>query len=196
MLKGMAELGIRSRMLVKDVMSSPVITVYEDETAHKVAQMMNDYNVGCIIVKTRGDKPIGIITERDLVVRVMAKDMRPSEIVAKEIMTTPLITVKPEETVSEAARRMSRLNIRRLGVMYKGDLIGVVSSKDILAVTPELIEIMQEKARIEEESEEPVENPSSAGYCDNCGTWSDNLKEVEGNFLCEECQLELKNPEY
>ena len=192
----MAELGIRSRVLVKDVMSSPVVTVYEDETAHRVAQVMNDHDVGCVIVKTRDEKPIGIITERDLVVRVMAKDTRPSEVTAKEIMSAPLITVSPEETLSEAARRMSRLNIRRLGVIYKGDLIGVVSSKDILAVTPELIEIMQEKARIEEGSEELVENPPSAGYCDNCGAWSDNLREVEGNFLCEECRLELKNPEY
>ena len=195
MSKDVAELGIRSRMLVKDVMSSPVITVYEDETAHKVARMMEDHNIGCVIVKTREDRPIGIITERDLVVRVMAKNTRPSEITAKEIMTAPLITIDPEETVSEAARRMSRLNIRRLGVMYKGNLVGVVSSKDILAVTPELIEIMQERARIEE-AEGPMENPPSAGYCDNCGNWSDNLEEVEGNFLCEECRLELRNPAY
>ena len=192
----MAELGIRSRMLVKDVMSSPAITVFEDETVYKVAQLMDRHNIGCVIVSTREEKPIGIITEKDIVVRVVAKDLQPSKITAKEIMTSPLITIDPDETINEAARRMSRLNIRRLGVMYKGSLVGIISSKDILNVTPELIEIMQERARIEEGSLEDLESPPSAGYCDNCGSWSDDLREVEGNFLCEECRLELRTPEY
>ena len=191
----MADLGIRSTLLVKDVMSSPVITVYEDETVMKVASLMKNHNVGCVIVNTRAEKPIGIITERDLVIRVLAKDLRPSKVIARDIMSAPLTTIDPEETISEAARRMSRNNLRRLAVMYKGRLVGIISSKDIIAVTPELIDIIQEKARIES-SEELEDNPPLAGYCDNCGEWSDNLKEVEGNFLCEECRLELRRSEY
>jgi len=179
-------------MLVKDVMSSPAITIREDERIDRAAQLMDKHNIGCLIVTTAGEKPIGIITERDIVTRVVAKDIKPSEITAKDIMTAPLITISPDETLSEAARRMSNLNIRRLGVIYKGALIGIISSKDILAVTPELIEIIQEKARIEESELEEVENPPSAGYCDNCGRWSDDLVEVEGNFLCEDCRIELE----
>ncbi len=188
----MSELGIRSRMLVKDVMSSPAITIRENERIDRAAQLMDKHNIGCLIVTTAGGKPIGIITERDVVTRVVAKNIKPSEITAEEIMTAPLITISPDETLSEAARRMSNLNIRRLGVIYKGELVGIISSKDILAVTPELIEIMQEKARIEESGLEEVESPPSAGYCDNCGSWSDNLVEVEGNFLCEDCRIELE----
>jgi CBS domain-containing protein len=178
-------------MLVKDVMSSPVVTVNEDEPVNEVAQLMNKHKIGCIIVSTEDDKPIGIITERDLVERVVAKDTQPSKIVAKEIMTAPLVTVKSDKTISYAARRMSLLNIRRLAVMHKGNLAGIISSKDILAVTPELIEIIQEKARIENQNmtEEVEVSPSSAGYCDNCGMWSDDLREVEGSFLCEECRM-------
>jgi len=110
-------------------------------------------------------------------------------------MTSPLITVDPDEPLSEAARRMSRLNIRRLGVMYKGNLVGLVSSKDILAITPELLEIIQEKARIEggKVAEAISESPPLTGYCDQCGGWSDNLEEVEGNFLCEDCKEELES---
>jgi len=193
----MAEIGIRPPMLVKDVMSSPVITISEDETADKAAALMVKYKVGGIIVTTKGDKPLGIITERDLVTRIVAKDLKPSKIKAKEIMTTPLITIDPDEELNEVARRMSRLNIRRLGVMYKGKLVGIISSKDILAITPELIEIMQERARIESENlnEESVEKPALTGYCDNCGQWSDDLREVEGNFLCEECRIEFGREE-
>ena len=190
----MAEMGIRARMLVKDVMTSPVVTIDEDDSVIKAAQLMDQHNVGCIIVTSKQGKPLGIITERDMITRVLAKNVQTGKLTAKEVMTSPLITVDPDETLSEAARRMSRLNIRRLGVMYKGNLVGIVSSKDILAVTPELIELIQERARIEREAmgREVPEYPPLAGYCDRCGRWSDALKEAEGNFLCEECQAELE----
>lgn len=187
----MAAMGVRERMLVKDVMSSPVITVDEKATVNKVARLMEQHKLGCIIVTGEDEKPSGIITERDLVARVLAKKSRSSKMTAKEVMTSPLITIDPEETLSEAARRMSHLNIRRLGVVYRGQLVGIVSSKDILAVTPELIEMIQEKAKIEGAAAEEVpEKPPLAGYCDQCGRWSDTLREVEGSFLCEECQIE------
>lgn len=190
----MAAMGVRERMLIRDVMSSPVITVGEKASVNEVARLMEQQKLGCIIVTGGDEKPLGIITERDLVARVLAKNSRPSKMTAKEVMTSPLITIDPEETLSEAARRMSHLNIRRLGVVYRGNLVGIVSSKDILAVTPELIEIIQEKAKIEGAATEEIpEQPPLAGYCDQCGRWSDTLKEVEGNFLCEECQIERES---
>jgi len=185
----MAALDIRSPMLVKDVMSSPVVTADEDMMLSDVARLMKKHNIGCVIVSTKNGKPVGIITERDIVERVVAKDIRPGEVRAKEIMSAPLVTIDCEKTISDAAKEMSRRNIRRLAVMYKGELAGIISSKDILAVTPELIEIIQEKARIENQNlTEEAEESSSAGYCDNCGEWSDDLREVEGSFLCEECR--------
>lgn len=187
----MAEIGLRTRMLVKDVMSSPVITVGEKETVDKVAQFMEMQRLGCIIVTDKDGRPVGIITERDLVTRVLAKNKLPSKLLAKEVMTSPLITVNPDETLSNVARQMSRLNIRRLGVVYKGDLVGVISSKDVLAITPELIETIQEQARIESGNiEETPESSPMAGYCERCGQWSSQLKEAEGEFLCEDCRTE------
>ena len=184
----MSEIGLRTRMLVKDVMSSPVITVSENEPVDRVAQLMEMQKLGCIIVTEKTGRPIGIITERDLVTRVLAKNKLPSKLVSKEVMTSPLITIDPDETLSNTARHMSRLNVRRLGVVYKGDLVGIISSKDVLAITPELIDTIQEKARIESGNmEEPVESSLSAGYCDRCGQWSSQLKDAEGEFLCEEC---------
>ncbi len=187
----MAELGLRTRMLVKDVMSSPVITVDENSKVDKVAQLMEAQRLGCIIVTGKDSRPAGIITERDLVTRVLAKNNMPSKLVAKDVMTSPLITISPSETLSNAARQMSRLNVRRLGVVYKGDLVGIISSKDVLAITPELIETIQEKTRIESgNTEEMLEHPPLAGYCDRCAQWSSRLKETEGEFLCEDCRTE------
>jgi len=188
---GMDGLDLGSRLLVRDVMSSPVITISEDASAQEAAKLMKESDIGCIIVSTKDGKPVGIITEKDIVTRVVAENIRPSEITAKEIMSTPLITIDAEKTISEAAREMNRYDVRRLAVMYKGQLVGIITSEDILSVTPELIEIIQERAKISA-SEESEEKLSLAGYCDYCGAWSDSLKEVNGAYVCEDCYVEMK----
>ena len=192
----MSEIGLRTRMLVKDVMSSPVLTTGEDAPSNKVARLMDENKVGAVVVTNKEGKPLGIITEKDLVIRVLSKNLTPDAVKAKDIMTSPLVTIEPEATISEAARKMSSIDIRRLGVLYKGNLVGLISSKDILSVMPELIEIIQERNRIEgagrsEEAEEAEEAPLS-GYCDRCGVYSDNLKDVNGQNLCEDCRAELE----
>jgi CBS domain-containing protein len=192
----MSEIGLRTRMLVKDVMSSPVVTTSENVPSNTIAKLMSENKLGCVIVSNKDGKPLGMITERDLVVRVLAKNIQPAYVKAKDIMTAPLATIEPEATISDAARRMSRLDIRRLGVIYKGDLIGLISSKDILGVMPELIEIIQEHSRIEgdarEEAAETEETPLS-GYCDHCGVYSEGLRDKNGQFLCEDCRIESEN---
>ncbi len=190
----MAEIGLRPRMLVKDVMSSPAVTTSENTTIDKTAQLMSNDKLGCIIITSKDGKALGIITERDLVNRVLAKNLKPSKLTAKDVMSTPLITVDPDEKLTETARRMSKLDVRRMGVVYKGNLVGIISSRDILAITPELLENMQEKARIERDAEveeNDAEPETSAGYCEQCGSWSENLDEIDGTYLCEECQMDL-----
>src|SRR5512143_1295926 len=189
----MSEIGLRTRMLVKDVMSSPVLTTDEKVPTDKIASLMNENKFGCVIVTNKDGKPLGIITERDLVIRVLGKNLKPESVVAADVMTAPLATIEPEATISEAARRMSRMDIRRLGVIYRGDLIGLVSSKDILGVMPELVEIIQERTKIEtaEEAAESEETPLS-GYCDRCEVYSETLKDKNGQNLCEDCLLDVE----
>ena len=181
-------------MLVKDVMSSPAVSVSENTTIDKTAQLMSEGKLGCILITNTDGKALGIITESDLVRRVLAKNIRPNKLTAKEVMSSPLITVEPDEMLTETARRMNKLNIRRMAVIYKGNLVGIISSRDILAITPELLENMQEKARIERDPEvdEDDSEPSPlAGYCERCGSWSENLDEIDGIYLCEDCQMDL-----
>ncbi|MCK4498243.1 CBS domain-containing protein [Candidatus Bathyarchaeota archaeon] len=189
----MAEIGLRTKMLVRDVMSSPVITTTEGESVEKVAKLMKAQRLGSIIVTDKEDRPIGVITERDLVTRVLSENKLPSDLKAKEVMSSPLVTIKPDETLSNVARQMSRLNMRRFGVVYKGELVGVVSSKDVLAITPELLDTIQEKVRIESGETAPEENSPMAGHCDRCGQWSNRLREIEGEFQCEDCRSQERD---
>jgi len=189
----MSEIGLRAKMLVKDIMSSPVVTADETETTNNIAVTMSKESIGAVIITNKEKKSIGIITERDLVVRVIAKNNKPDQVKAKEIMTAPLITIEPDTPINDAARKMSRLNIRRLAVVYKDNMIGIVSDKDLLGIMPELIEIIQERTRIENSgiTEELEETPQS-GYCDQCEVYSENLKECNGQNICDECRIELE----
>ncbi|NIU38512.1 CBS domain-containing protein [Candidatus Bathyarchaeota archaeon] len=189
---------------VREVMSTPAITISENACVAMVATIMKQRGIGAVIVVNTENKPLGIITEKDLVVRVLSKmadstfasrvlayDEESKMITAKNVMTAPLVTVKPEESLSEAAKKMSLLRIRRLGVMSRGKLIGVVSSKDILAVTPGLIRILQEEVQILENNFVDLKQTDLAGYCDQCRNWSDFLTEVDGDLLCEECKGDI-----
>jgi CBS domain-containing protein len=193
----MADIGLRTKMLVRDVMSSPVVAIDEDALVNRVAELMDRDDMGCIIITDKEGKPLGILTERDLVVRVLAKNAPPDSVKAKEVMTSPLITIEPDATINDAARRMSRLNIRRLGVVYKMRLIGLLSAKDILGVMPELLETIQERALIEGANREEIEKESGplAGNCDHCGVWSEDLQQINGENLCEDCRVELESEE-
>lgn len=191
----MSDMGLSTKMFVKDVMTSPVVTTDESVTSDKIANIMAENALGCVIVTNKSGKPVGIITERDLVQRVLAKNLVPDAVKAKLIMTSPLVTISPEATVTDAAKQMNSLNIRRLGVVYKGSLRGIVTSKDVLGVMPELIEIIQEKTLIscvnEIEQNSDVEESPSSGYCDRCNTFSEDLKLINGENVCEDCQAEL-----
>ena len=185
---------VETRVLVKDIMSTPVTTALEEDNVEKVAKLMNAKSIGSVVITDRKGSPVGIITERDIVRRVTAKNLVPRNVKAKEVMSTPLAVVTPYTEVNEAARKMSKLDIRRLGVMDKGRLVGIISSKDIVALMPELMEIMTEKARITA-TPSPVRGSLLVGYCSNCEQWSDTLRDVDGKFLCEECRIELEQDE-
>ncbi|MBS7650781.1 MAG: CBS domain-containing protein [Candidatus Bathyarchaeia archaeon] len=178
-------------LTAKDVMSRPVVTAREDESVVKVAQLMENHRIGGVIVVDERNNPVGIVTERDLATRVVAKNLQPANVKVSEVMSKPLAMIDGETSIREAARRMSKLEIRRLAVMSKGELVGIITSKDILNVTPALIDILWEKSRLT--SEEPLRTQNRlAGYCDRCGIWSDGLMHYDGQYYCEDCIADIE----
>ncbi len=175
---------------VRDVMTSPVIDCSENDTAVAVAEKMKKYGVGSVVV-TKNGEPRGIITKTDIVCEVVANGLDPNQILAKNIMTSSLQTIDPDASIDQAISKMNRLKISRLVVVYKERVAGIISIKDILQVTPEIVNIVREKLRIGGSPSQPQSSPVE-GYCDSCGEWSDLLSRVDDQLLCEECRLELE----
>jgi CBS domain-containing protein len=175
---------------VEDVMSSPVITIRDTDTVLSAAKLMKKHKIGCVVVVDKSGKPTGLITERDVVRRVSAFDLLPSKAQAGKSMTKPLATADASANITEAAKKMRELRIRRLVVVQNGKLKGIITSNDIVDITPALIDVISEKSQIS--SLQRVKEPEAlSGYCDRCGSWADELKSKDGQFLCDECATEF-----
>lgn len=185
----MSSTEAKTGITVREIMSSPVVTVRETDTVETVSILMKEKKIGSIVIIDNANRPTGILTERDIVVRVTALNLLPSDVLVSQVMSSPLIAIPPETDITIAAKKMSSSSIRRLVVTDNGVLVGIVSSKDLVSITPELAEIIAHQVRLAPEPDEEL--PPIAGYCDNCNQWSEELTEVEGNYLCEECRVEF-----
>ncbi|MEM2909941.1 MAG: CBS domain-containing protein [Nitrososphaerota archaeon] len=181
--------SLAEELRVKDIMSSPVIDADVEESAEEVANKMIRYNIGSIVVTEKGF-PVGMITKRDLVYKVVAKNLKPSEVKARDIMSSPIHVANPDDLIDNALRNMNKLKIDHLVVVHRNKLVGIISTTDILQVTPEILDIVREKMRmgnVKASGEGYME-----GFCDACGEWSDMLLRVDDQYLCEDCRMELE----
>jgi CBS domain-containing protein len=101
-------------------------------TVLAAARIMGRRHVGSLIV-TRQGKPVGILTERDLLTKAFSKGLAPGRTRVKRLMSSPLTVVHPDRELKEAARIMAQLHIRRLPVLQNGQLVGIVTAADIVA---------------------------------------------------------------
>ncbi len=184
-----ADAHMTTRVLVRDIMNSPVVSASPSDTVRDIAKKMKEEKIGSIVIMEK-DKPVGIVTDWDIVSNGVVKDAKPSQIKAKDVMKD-IRTIESEESITEAARLLRKHNIKRLGVIYKNRLVGIISSSDVIAVTPDLVDVVSEKAAIIR-GELGIARPAGkvSGYCDECGEWSDLLQYDEGTFICEVCRGE------
>ena len=179
--------NMTTRILVRDIMNSPIISSSPDSNIKEIAEKMKTERIGSIVI-FKDEKPVGIVTDWDIVIDGFSRDVPPSSIKTSEIMKK-LYTIEGEATITEAARMLRKHNIKRLGVVYKNRVVGIISSSDVISVTPELIDVISEKAAlIRGEIGRPTGHIS--GYCDECGEWTDLLLYNDGTFTCEECRGE------
>ncbi|MBN1169829.1 CBS domain-containing protein [Candidatus Micrarchaeota archaeon] len=138
-----------SDLRVGDIMTVAVVMVPLGKTALDVAKIMKKDHVGSVIIIDSEKHAHGIITERDLVRRVIARDVDPKSLKVEKIMSMPLKAVKPDSSIEDAAKAMKDNKVKRLAVVNQDNtLVGIVSEGDIMKIFPVVMELIEEKAAL------------------------------------------------
>ena len=179
------------RLRVGDIMNKGVVVVSPRDTVEKAAKLMARYNIGSVIVVDKG-KAVGILTERDIVRRVVSKNRDSRKTRVKTVMSHPLKVISARSYVEDAVKAFKKYNIKRLPVVNdKGMLIGILTDSEIISTYPAYINLIKESSILEGV---PLSYPTNegpiSGVCEECGTYSDDLRWVNGKLLCPVCREE------
>ena len=118
-------------VFVRDMMTKDVIVVDPDYTVLDAAKRMASKRIGGLVVVEYG-RPIGLVTERDILWKVTAKEKNPRKLTVRQVMTTPIVVISPMATLRAAARTMMGHNVRRLVVTRLDDVEGILTARDVV----------------------------------------------------------------
>lgn len=176
-------------ILVKEIMNKP-LTIDLNKNVKIAGEIMRKTRRDAIIA-VRNNKPVGLLTDSDLIKKIIAKNIKPSSIKVKKAMSKPLVAIGPDATIVEAARKMKRSNIKRLLVIDNKKLIGIISLSDIARSSPDMIDLLEYKLKMREMPTE-IRERFTSGICDSCSNYSDDLKNSDGQWMCEDCREEAE----
>ncbi|MBS3069046.1 CBS domain-containing protein [Candidatus Micrarchaeota archaeon] len=170
---------------VGECMTVGVFTLEAAKPVLDAAKLLRKTQVGCVIV-TKNKKAVGILTERDIVYKVVAGGKDPEKVQLSSIMSKPLRVIKASETVENAAMAIKENKIKRLPVVdAKGSLVGIVTEGDLLRVYPGIVDVMAENQLVGSTRDMTV-----TGVCDVCGMPAEDLKRQGRKLVCGECAEE------
>lgn len=124
-------------MLVREAMTNQVVTIDLKRSVYEAALELRALRLGCLVV-TKGEDAVGIITERDIIERLVCKKRDSSATLVEQIMSSPLMTGSPNWALEEAARVMTQHRIKKLPIVERGKLIGILTDTDIMRCAPKL----------------------------------------------------------
>jgi CBS domain-containing protein len=136
-----------ARILVSDIMNKDVKVVHNDTSVSEVIDLMTKFDQSYIIVEMSG-KPTGIITEHDILVRLVSQGIAPSTVIARMVYTNPIFTVDENATVEEAVEQMKHWGVKHLPVTgKKGELVGVLTADGVILAAPSMAKTLAELYR-------------------------------------------------
>jgi len=131
-------------ILVRDVMTKEPRVVRRDTNVQEIVATMSKYDISSIIV-VEEKRPIGIVTHKDIISKLVQARIPPDAVTAREVMNSPVITINEESSVEEAARLMSRKRIKKLIVTRNNnELAGIITSSDIVREAPKMTELLNQ----------------------------------------------------
>ncbi|WP_297548061.1 CBS domain-containing protein [Thermococcus sp.] len=171
-------------MTVGQVVKRKAVIVKPDDTIERVAKILSRHKVGSAVV-VENEEIVGVITDRDILDKVVAKGRDPKTVKVREVMTKNPITIEDDYDISDAIDKMMEKGIRRLLVTRLGKPLGFVTAADLLAAL---------NAMNSEEEEEEVEETEVYGICELCGQYGPLYKvyiEGQERWICESCKDSL-----
>jgi len=173
---------------VKDIMTPNIVSILPQTNIMEASRIMSDRDISSLLIKYNNIFT-GILTDRDIISKVVALGLHPKKIMSGEIMSSPLITIDENAGIDKAAEKMRKNKIRRLVVSNKDGVVGILSESDIVRVQPELHLLIREHTRLELIPSPDIEEERSlAGYCEECENYSEDLENIFGRWLCQECR--------
>jgi len=124
---------------IRDIMTVNVKTAHTDAITIEVIRKMTKFEVGSVIIIDSAKRPVGIITERDILRKVVEPRLPVDIVRALEVMSSPLVSISPDMSVEQCAKMMSDKRIKKLPVVEDGKLVGIVTSMDLVRTEPKLI---------------------------------------------------------
>ncbi len=122
-------------------MNRRVIVIKPDATVREAARIMTKLRIGSLIVM-EDDRIVGIITELDIIWKVVADDLNPNTTLVRDVMSRDVVTIKPDQTLEDAAELMVEKKIKKLPVVEDHRLVGILTATDLISVQPKLIEAL------------------------------------------------------
>ncbi|ELY69698.1 CBS domain-containing protein [Natrinema versiforme] len=199
---------MESELSVRDVLTTDYVGVSESDAIRDVVQLMREERTSCALV-VRGAEPVGIVTEWD-VLGLVADANDPGETTVGDAMTTPVITVSPDRSLTDVATTMARQNIRNVVVEAGDGIVGLVTQRDVIAaagsfqatMTPARSSeppvdrepgVAAATARVSEEGDAQLrpnggDEYTTQGVCEACGSLADSLWDANGQLVCADCR--------
>jgi CBS domain-containing protein len=183
------------RIAVGDIMTKNLASVKPATNLHQCAKELVKQRVNTLLI-TDGKRLLGILTARDILWTITKKPkVKLNNIKAMDIATKKVAVIKPSSDIGQAIHKMKKLGFRRLPVLSRGEVVGLVTLKDILRIDPNMYQEVGELDMIREQTEKLKklalpEEWDAEGLCEECDSFAPLLK-VEGRLLCPDCRDEL-----
>jgi CBS domain-containing protein len=132
--------------VVKNVMTEDVQSAGRDTSIQEVLDTMLKFDISSVVVVQHG-RPVGIVTHKDILLKVLKPSLLPSALTARQVMSVPVTTIEEEASVEEAASLMASKRIKKLPVVIDGKLTGIVTSMDLVREQPKLVKLLEDLAR-------------------------------------------------
>jgi CBS domain-containing protein len=130
-------------VLLREVMTQKPKVVRRITSVQEVVATMSKFDISSVIV-VQEERPVGIITHKDIISKIVQPRIPPDAVTAREVMSTPLLTINEGASIEEAVRFMAKKNVKKLPVVRDGKLVGTVTSMDLLREEPKLIALMED----------------------------------------------------